>query len=68
MAVPKIIVIALCSIFLQTGNSLFPHPLESSFHKTSDFQHKAGPWYGSMVNNMNPIPTFSSTGNCPKLP
>ena len=56
---------ALFSVFLQTGDSLFPHPLESSLHRTSNLPHKLWPWYGSMVNKMSP--TLYSTGNCPKF-
>ena len=54
---PKIILMALYSIFLQTNNSTFP-PLE--------FSTQAVPLL-SMVNKINSIPTLSSTGNYPKL-
>ena len=42
---PKIILMTLYSIFLQTINSLFPS-LESSLHKISNFPHKQCLWYG----------------------
>ena len=60
----KKIVMILYFIFLKTDNSLFP-PLEQSLHRISNFLHKLCPWYGE--GDVNPIPTLSSTGNCPKL-
>ena len=57
LVVPKIILMALYSIFLEIGNLLFP-PLELSLHTS------CAP---GMVNNMNLIPTLASTGNCPQL-
>ena len=42
---PKIILLTLYSIFLQTINSLF-RPLKSSRHRTSNFPRKQCNWYG----------------------
>ena len=56
---PNIILMALYSI-----NSLFP-PFESWLHRTSNLPHKQ--CFSDMVNEMNHIPTLSSTRKCPKL-
>ena len=59
----KIILMALCSIFLQTGNSLLPS-LELALYRTSSFPHKLCPWFNEQDQSH---PTLSSTESCPKL-
>ena len=59
---PKIYIMTLYSIFLQTIKSLFP-PLESRLHRTSNFPHKQCLWY----SEQDELPTLFCTGKCPKL-
>ena len=63
---PRILLMVIYSIFSQTGkpNSWFP-PLEY-YHFTwlVTFHTSCAP---GMVNKMDPMPSLSSFGNCPKL-
>ena len=54
---PKIILMALYSVSLETSNSLFLS-LELSLHTSC---------VPGMMNKMNPILTLASTLNCPQL-
>ena len=60
---PKVIIMALYSIFLQTDSSVFL-PLDNQFTEPVIFHTRCAPGMG---NKMNPITTLSSNGNCPKL-
>ena len=51
---PKIILVTLCSILLQTDNSLFP-PLEESLHRTSNFPYKFCPCLVDEQDGSHPL-------------